>query len=703
MARLTNPVDPEELDDLLEYGEQLCLSAQSNFLAEQQPGLLVRLLSAPGFNSIIIPMFRKVILPYDKETAQERLKILTKKYRNSFFTQATRETVVRNLYLKLYEGEKTILSSKQLYQSLAEAEPIKIYDRSGPGIAKVYEQSVREIGLSNVLPTYGMNIPMVGENLLLRRMPFLITPEYNSTISSEPMVGINVPTRYVGGPYSYTPMHPEDGGLDSINAVLWSLYADAKLWHFILLDDLDKALVKFTADGTELFNFNASLPAEERLPLLDYPNYKSGCPFPDNHKAFLRSLRYVDEAGVTSQFVIQQAGDIIYVAPGVLHQVINLCTNEAEAVNVGSRLWGGVSRQVRRCYCKGSQIVPIDRPPDYVGHHAISRRFQHECPYDGCICAYDVGSDFREHLLWHNDGDLEAARARFPQFFDGPVVDYFIPGGDLSRHHIVTEYVEGSMLISTVKPALPIEPIRGLDVSVLRAEFTEVTQGRLSPKPADLPPTSVFVGVEYSDLDNSVDNDVSASLANHYSVSDMSHISLDPLSGVPTDFKDAGISIPGASAFRNNSSTSSSLTVPSLVVVSQVDPDPSVMIASATVPVSPPLTTSDSPASFLLASEDCDTRNDIISGTPKSKSRFATKSPLGRVVKEVKKKSSRRLQTCEKCGRRLVGGHLSRHLRTCGVLMSCEFCGLELPALGLSRHRACCPSRRIALVVALPE
>ncbi|KAJ8677191.1 hypothetical protein QAD02_012978 [Eretmocerus hayati] len=625
---------------------------------------IIRNLSHDKYDVIV---FRKVLLPYDENTAKARLAYLTKKYHQSFFTQLTQKTVVPDLYLKLYEGEKTRLSSERLYQSLVEAEPIKIYDRSGPGIAKVYEESVERVGLANILPIYGMNIPLVNEEPFLERIPFLVSPEYNSNISSEPMVGINVPTRYVGSPYSYSPFHPEDGGLDSINAVLWSLYADAKLWHFILLDDIDDALAKFSTDGDELFFHNQGLKKKDQLDLLNYPNYKPGCPFPDNHKAFLRSLRYVDAAGVTSQFVVQQAGDIIYVAPGVLHQVINLCTNEAEAVNVGSRLWSGACRQSRKCFCEGCQITHINRPPDLVAHYGISRRSQYVCPYDGCTCAYDLGSDLLQHLTWHSNGNLQTAQTQFSRCVDDPAIDYSSLGKDLTRQDVVTEFVEGSMHDAHHKDTLKKFSVDFVpDTS--SSDCDPLSEAPFDPSVADNLNSAISVPRDASKIivPDGFGEFVNCDSDFKYKTSN----SVSPAEAlIPTNLDN----IAGSALPTSNSKVSDLLT-------------------SYTFP-SPPANLSTGPSHDLQPPSITD--NAVVSGA--AAPHFpAPRLPTNKVIKTPVQRPPRKPRLCERCGNQVLGDNLARHLRTCGVPLSCQFCNATVPRRGMKRHLRNCPAARDA-------
>ncbi|KAJ8682014.1 hypothetical protein QAD02_017806 [Eretmocerus hayati] len=270
------------------------------------------------------------------------------------------------------------------------ATPIPIYDVRASRYVKTYEESLHRIGSGEIKPLYGMNMDLDCKSEL-DDIPFLISDKWNKQNDpSQPMYGINKPSYYVGFPYSYMPFHWEDGGLDSMNYVFACLSKYAKEWHFIINDDVQATIKKFAGD--------AEIMSKEGV--LD--GYRPGCFVPDHHKAFLRTLEYVEETTARSQLVIQQAGDIIYVAPGVPHQVLNLDVNGAVAVSVGSPLWHVCHRLFGTCLCPGNAVKWLCRGTDYYGDVYLRKiRNISTCPGIDCHDTFATKTALNTHILHH--------------------------------------------------------------------------------------------------------------------------------------------------------------------------------------------------------------------------------------------------------------------------------------------------------------
>ncbi|KAJ8671774.1 hypothetical protein QAD02_003033 [Eretmocerus hayati] len=282
---------------------------------------------------------------------------------------------------------------------------VAIFDiKDQAALASAHDQCIKKIGTGLVNPMYGMNLQL-NETCYFNNIPFLITPEQNNKISPEdPMIGINRPTKYIGSPFSYTPFHWEDGGCDSVNIVTEGSEPDAKLWVFIRNADNDSIQKKYTQDTRTMIR-TGDFPDESIFP---------GCPWPDCHKIFLRTHKYVSKTKARTEFLVQQVGDVVYVPPHVLHQVINLSTNYAEAVNVGSSRWLESNQGFVKCECPGCAIVNIYRPANIYGRVQLYYKETYTSREYGCGNEYHTAEALRNHLLHHTWNNLGQAKLRYP-------------------------------------------------------------------------------------------------------------------------------------------------------------------------------------------------------------------------------------------------------------------------------------------------
>ncbi|KAJ8665780.1 hypothetical protein QAD02_007442 [Eretmocerus hayati] len=323
------------------------------------------------------------VLPQNCKENRRSIRRLCKKYGNLFHHERTRKSLVSGVWIKS-EEVPIKQTPESLYDLLDNMGSVAIFDiKDQAELASAHDQCIKKIGTGLVNPMYGMNLQL-NETCYLNNIPFLITPEQNNKISPEdPMIGINRPTKYIGSPFSYTPFHWEDGGCDSVNIVTEGLEPDAKLWMFIRNADNDSIQKKYTQDTRTMIR-RGDFPDESILP---------GCSWPDCHKIFLRTHEYVFKTKARTEFLVQQVGDVVYVAPHVLHQVINLSTNYAEAVNVGSSRW---------------------LETNIYGRVQLYYKETYTCREDGCGNKYHTAEALRNHLLHHTWSNLEQAKLRYP-------------------------------------------------------------------------------------------------------------------------------------------------------------------------------------------------------------------------------------------------------------------------------------------------
>ena len=63
------------------------------------------------------------------------------------------------------------------------------------------------------------------------------------------------------------------------------------------------------------------------------------CALPLYYKNLVLTPRFLDEHKILYEFMVQTAGNLLYVRDGILYQVINLGLNVAKAINAGSDGW----------------------------------------------------------------------------------------------------------------------------------------------------------------------------------------------------------------------------------------------------------------------------------------------------------------------------------------------------------------------------
>ncbi|KAJ8684952.1 hypothetical protein QAD02_020745 [Eretmocerus hayati] len=256
-----------------------------------------------------------------------------------------------------------------MYDVIIDPLPIEYDVRTAGQLVNTHEIFVDHIATGKVYPVYGMNLELLGVQSMLHDFPLYIDPKVNKHVGR--MVGINVPTFYMGSRFLWTPFHIEDRGLDSVNIVHYCVGRYAKVWQFISSDDYPRAREAFGED-------TITLCKHEQQP----KNFLLECSQPEQHKAFLRSVSHVEKSGIKSQLVVQGSGDIIYVAPDIPHQVLNLEANLAEAVNVGSvsRLAG--YKMFSKCICKSCEIDVMQPPLDAYVSFTPKENVYFECPED---------------------------------------------------------------------------------------------------------------------------------------------------------------------------------------------------------------------------------------------------------------------------------------------------------------------------------
>ena len=158
------------------------------------------------------------------------------------------------------------------------------------------------------------------------------------------MPGINTSMFYVGSAGSFTELHVEDSIADSANIIhagkvkIWMIVARE---YYVRLNCIIAQIMKNVQPDRKG-------KGEENREI---------CELPLHHKNLVLTPRFLDEHEIRYEFIVQNAGDLVNVRYGILHQVLNVGLNVAEAINVGSDGWNFANELKILCRCESCTLV----------------------------------------------------------------------------------------------------------------------------------------------------------------------------------------------------------------------------------------------------------------------------------------------------------------------------------------------------------
>ncbi|OXU21197.1 hypothetical protein TSAR_010391 [Trichomalopsis sarcophagae] len=197
-----------------------------------------------------------------------------------------------------------------------------------------------------------------------------------------PAFVVNEPSVYVSRRYALIDLHVEDNYLDSANVIrLGEGVAPPASPSFY---DLTVAL------GDSISHLRV-------LGRYDVSDYLEGCPTPANHKNISTTSEYLQARKIPHQFITQRPGDLVYVGPGIYHQVINLGISVAEAVNVGDPKWIAGADRFVTCRCRSNAVGYFPSNPTVTAVVRDRSFRRHVCPTDGCFFTTALLPHMRAH------------------------------------------------------------------------------------------------------------------------------------------------------------------------------------------------------------------------------------------------------------------------------------------------------------------
>ena len=251
------------------------------------------------------------------------------------------------------------------------------------GLAMAYDQVIEGIVEKKYKPVYGKNFTLEDSGLsatsALEALPYNISPKNNTMLAQSD--GINIPSWYLAGRGSFSPIHQEDGYLDSSNILHWgdSRSKYHKVWVFIHPHDTVRCVENLRVDVQKMWAKNDSLV---------YRVGRKGCDTPHFHKNLIVTIEWLERNKIKYEMLSQRPGDLVYVGPTILHQVVNFGINLAEAVNVGGSAWLKLGEIFMGCSCLNSNTKFIEPNRDAVT--VVTQRHAPMLPCPELHCSYEA-------------------------------------------------------------------------------------------------------------------------------------------------------------------------------------------------------------------------------------------------------------------------------------------------------------------------
>lgn len=254
----------------------------------------------------------------------------------------------------------------------------------------LHDAVIRKVG-DGLRPVYGMSLTpaSAGVTRKLGEVPLHIDPKRNTEIRRSP--GVNQSSVYAAGRGAVTVFHTEDGHLDSCNLILYGERQGIKLWLLVHPD--------YFTDTSLVLQEAFKLMFRRGEDVSDWRN--GGCPAPHFHKRVAVTAEFLRSKGIGIQVVVQRPGDMVYVGSGVLHQVVNIGVNVAEAVNVGGPAWNVLGGHFIPCGCPGCVVVGIRSNPHTQGVVCDRPRQVYICTHKECGFSTRKVEEYRAHLAQH--------------------------------------------------------------------------------------------------------------------------------------------------------------------------------------------------------------------------------------------------------------------------------------------------------------
>ncbi|KAJ8672303.1 hypothetical protein QAD02_003562 [Eretmocerus hayati] len=194
-------------------------------------------------------------------------------------------------------------------------------------------------------------------------------PSTNPNVAVMP--GINTSMFYVGGINSCSTVHREDGNAASVAVILDTLDQElrqhpCKLWVGIpdgqKLEQAISCTVRATPSSDDSSSSKVQRGRKKKKSRAKRVRRRR-CSRLLHHKTAYVNAKFLDQQGIRYFTFRQYVNDVVYVRPGVHHEVIQLTPNCLEAQNYGDAEWQIVTGHESLCGCDQQDVIAIPRNP----------------------------------------------------------------------------------------------------------------------------------------------------------------------------------------------------------------------------------------------------------------------------------------------------------------------------------------------------
>lgn len=275
----------------------------------------------------------------------------------------------------------------------------------------IFHDSAIKQASKNKTVFYAMNFEREMTNLKFKLNPLRvnINPSLNNSEENE---GINIPTYHIGSPYSISSMHCKDGNLDAANLLLAGPDSGYKIWLFINPMFSYYLNVLLSLKIKELKEIAKSKTKQHYL-----SKWETNCPVPLHHKSLVLTTKFLRKYGIMYKIVVQKPGDLIYIHPGVYHQVVNANINMCEAVNVGSVMWNSSALLFVSCMCRDRSVDFVIPNTNKADNEIEVRQKSMSLVCNRCYVCFSDNNAKRKHLCIKESFSCDSCNTSFCRKF----------------------------------------------------------------------------------------------------------------------------------------------------------------------------------------------------------------------------------------------------------------------------------------------
>lgn len=268
-------------------------------------------------------------------------------------------------------------------------------------------------------PVYFLNMLIDDDDHIEKHLQTTIKEMGESNIQPgacfKELPGINTSMFYLGSSLSFSEMHIEDAKLESLNVVYFNLDVPNNL--------PSKAWIVIHPKEYAKFSMLVAMDFENKQ-----KNSSKECPYILFHKNIYVTVDYLKRNKVEFEIVLQYPGDAVYVKSGAYHQVINLNTYLAEAINYGSTSWNSFTAdQSHFCICSRNKMDIIYSNPEEYCVVRKAKVNNYVCEIDECAFSNTNWKMVLHHYKTNHDNCANAMKKLYEKYPERKkLLDYIV-------------------------------------------------------------------------------------------------------------------------------------------------------------------------------------------------------------------------------------------------------------------------------------